>query len=114
MNGFYVVYYTGKTGSGFAIIVFRDGIITGADASGGLYDGKYTVSEDKRGLEGTIVMTVPPVVSLVIGAPISQVSYTQQFPISLSLDTDQNQSLRLQTPSGPINLNLKKLRDFAD
>jgi hypothetical protein len=58
MNGFYAVYYTGKAGSGFAIVVFKDGIIAGADASGGLYDGTYTISEDKHILEGTITMTV--------------------------------------------------------
>jgi hypothetical protein len=82
MNGFYAVYYTGKTGSGFAVIVFKDGIITGADMSGGLYDGQYTISEDGRILEGTITLTVAPGVSLVTGAPVSHVSYTQQFPIS--------------------------------
>jgi hypothetical protein len=43
MNGFYTVYYTGKAGSGFAIIVFKDGLIIEADASGGLYDGQDTI-----------------------------------------------------------------------
>ncbi len=39
LNGFYSVYYTGGTGSGFGVIVLKDGIVTGVDVSGGLFDG---------------------------------------------------------------------------
>jgi hypothetical protein len=112
VNGFHALYYTGRTGSGFGVVVFKDGIVTGADASGGLYDGEYTTNQDKQILEGKIKLTVPPGVSLVTGAPVTQQPYTQQFPISLPLDLNQPHPLQIQTPTGPVNLNLKKIRDF--
>lgn len=112
MDGFYAVYYTGKTGSGFAIVVFKNGIITGADVSGGLYDGHYKIDSEKQALTGTITMTVAPGASLVTGAPIGQVPYTQEFPISLSLGAEQHQPIQVRIPTGLVNLNLKKLRDF--
>jgi hypothetical protein len=114
INGFYALYYTGKAGSGFGVVVFKDGIVTGADASGGLYDGEYTINQDKRIFEGTIKMTVPPGVSLVTGSPVTQHFYTQQFPISLPLDLDQLRApIQVQTPTGPVNLKLQKIRDFS-
>jgi hypothetical protein len=112
LNGFYALYYTGRTGSGFAVLVLKDGIITGADAGGGTYDGEYTIYQDRGNLEGTIKITTPPGVSLVTGAPPSQQSFIQHFPISLPLDLSQGQPLLVQTSTGPVNLNLKKIRDL--
>ncbi len=34
-NGFYAFYYTGNIGSGFGILVLKDRLIAGADATGG-------------------------------------------------------------------------------
>jgi hypothetical protein len=59
LDGFYALYYTGSVSSGFAMIVLRSGIVTGADAGGGLYDGNYAVNADKRTIEGTLKLTTP-------------------------------------------------------
>lgn len=46
MQGFYAVYYTGVAGFGHAVLVFSDSVVTGADATGGVYDGSYTVGDN--------------------------------------------------------------------
>jgi hypothetical protein len=95
LNGFYSVYYTGRTGSGFGVLVLKDGIVTGADVSGGLFDGEYTVHEERAVFEGTIRLTIPPGVPLVTGAPANQNSYTQNIPISMPLDLNQGKPVLL-------------------
>lgn len=112
LNGFYALYYTGRTGNGFGVIALKDGIVTGTDVTGGLFDGEYTIHEDRGVFEGTIRMTVPPGVSLVTGTAPSQVSYMQEIPISFPLKIDPTHPVQVQTPTGPVNIVLKKLRDF--
>ena len=111
LDGFYALFYTGKVSSGFAVIVLKNGIVTGADVSGGLYDGEYTINADRRTVEGTMKLTTPPGVSLVTGAPASEHTYTQEFPVSLLVDLSE-QTVQIQTPTGPVNLKFKKIRDF--
>ncbi len=110
-DGFYAVFYTGKVSSGFAMIVLRNGIIAGADVSGGLYDGNYAISADKRTVDGTLKLTTPPGVALVTGAPASQQTSIQEFPLSLPADLNER-TVQIQTPTGPVNLKFKKIRDF--
>jgi hypothetical protein len=105
IDGFYAIYYTGKSSSGLGVLVFKDGIIAGADAAGIFYDGEYTINQDKEILEGTIKMTIPPGVSLVTGAPVSQHAYALEFPVSLPLDLSQQEPLRIELPTGPVNVN---------
>jgi hypothetical protein len=111
-DGFYAIYYTGKISSGFGVLVFRDGVIVGADAAGIFYDGEYTTKQEKGTLEGTIKMTIPPGVSLVTGPPASEHPYVLEFPVSLSIDLSQQEPLRVETPTGPVNINFKKIRAF--
>jgi hypothetical protein len=111
LDGFYALFYTGRVSSGFAMIVLRNGIVTGADVGGGLYDGKYTISPDERTIVGTIKVTTPPGVSLVTGAPASAEVSVQEFPLSLPADLNE-QTVQIQTPTGPVNLKFKKIREF--
>ena len=112
LNGFYALYFTGTVANGFAVVVLKDGVVAGADVAGGIFDGEYTVNQKKGVFEGTIRMTVPPGISLVTGAPPSQVTYTQEITLSLPLDLNQGQPMQIQTSTGPVNLNMKKLRDL--
>jgi len=112
LDGFYAVFYTGKVSSGFAMIVLRNGIVAGADVGGGLYDGKYTVNAAKQTVEGTMRLTTPAGVSLVTGAPASQQVSTQEFPLSLPVELNE-QTVQIQTPTGPVNLKFKRIRDFS-
>jgi hypothetical protein len=112
LDGFYAVFYTGKISSGFAMIVLRNGVIAGADVSGGLYDGKYTPNADKRHVDATLKLTMPPGVALVTGVPASNETFIQEFPLSLPIDLNE-QMVKIQTPTGPVNLKFKKIRDLA-
>lgn len=111
LDGFYALYYTGSVSSGFAMIVLRSGIVTGADAGGGLYDGNYAVNADKRTIEGTLKLTTPAGVSLVTGAPANQYASSQEIPFSFPAELNE-QTVPIQTPTGPVNLKFKKIRDF--
>jgi len=111
LDGFYALFYTGKVSSGFAMIVLINGIVTGADVSGGLYDGKFTLNADERTVEGTMKLTTPPGVSLVTGAPASPQASTQEFPFSFPADLNE-QIVQVQTPTGPVNLKFRKIRGF--
>ena len=112
LNGFYSIYYTGKTGTGFGVLVLKDGIVTGADVSGGIYDGEYTIEDERKVFEGTIKLVIPPGVPLVTGAGPSQQSYTQQIPISMPFDLNQGRPVQVQTSTGPVNLIIKKIRNL--
>jgi hypothetical protein len=84
----------------------------GADVSGGLYDGKYVPNADKRHVDATLKLTMPAGVALVTGAPASQQTSTQEFPLSLPADLDEK-TIQVQTPTGPVNFKFKKIRELA-
>jgi len=111
MDGFYAVYYTGQAGSGFGMLVMKDGVIAGADVTGGTYDGTFTTSGDS--LNGTVRMIVPANQPLVTGAGPSAQPYSINFPISLSASrVQQGQPVTIKLPTGPVNLILRKVRNF--
>jgi hypothetical protein len=112
LEGFYALFYTGEVSSGYAVLVLKGGIIAGADVSGGLYDGQYTVNYDQKNLNGTLRLTIPAGIALVTGAPASEETSTQDIPFSLPLDFADERVLQVQTATGPINLRFKKIRDF--
>ena len=44
--GIYAAYLSGKTGNGFAMLLFSNGHVAGADAFGIKYDGSYAEQDD--------------------------------------------------------------------
>jgi hypothetical protein len=44
IDGFYSIAFTGNAGSGFGMVIFRDGLVAGADVSGATYDGEYAAN----------------------------------------------------------------------
>ena len=53
-EGIYAMYFTGHIESGHGLLMLKTGIIAGADAAGGIYDGSYT--QDSK---GTLNIHVP-------------------------------------------------------
>ncbi len=108
-EGFYAGYMTGADGQGFAMFVFRDGIISGADPLGVLFDGSYERSETAE-LNGEITVTVPPNGTVIQGvsAGPSELKYT--LPISFERSDLESDFVQLATPLGAVNLKLEKLR----
>jgi hypothetical protein len=110
MDGIYAIFYTGSAGSGHAIIVMKNGIIAGADAIGGILDGTYTDPGDGF-LEVAVFHTAPPGASLVTGVIAGQKSLSQEINTRLPQNFGNGKPVLIQTPTGPINVIFKRLRD---
>ena len=112
-EGIYALYYTGQAGSGFALMVLNNGFIVGADITGGTLDGDYTISPDGKTISGTVQLKVPPGTVLVTGGPASATEYTLPIPFSLSETAiEMEQPVKLNLPTGPVNVVFRKLRDL--
>jgi uncharacterized membrane-anchored protein YitT (DUF2179 family) len=111
VEGFYAVFYTGVAGFGHAVLVMKDGIVTGADVVGGIYDGKYAVS-GTEGLSIEVTLTVPAGATLVTGQTLPA-PYSQTIKAELPSHFANGQPVPVQTPLGPVNAIFKKLRNLA-
>lgn len=113
IDGFYAIYFTGHAGSGFGVIALQNGIVTGADAVGGIIDGEFALNEASKSYEGTVQLCVPAGAILVTGGAPHNESYSISFPISIPKDDVEGEHpVLVQLPTGPVNIILKKLRDI--
>jgi hypothetical protein len=109
IDGFYAGYFTGESGGGFAVFVFRSGQIAGADALGVEFAGSYHAEPKAQGYFGKVNVKAPSSAVLVQGltAGPNGLSYEVEFTLPDNfLDHDY---LTLQTPLGPVNLKLTRL-----
>jgi len=109
-EGIYAIYYTGITGSGQGLIVLKNGIISGADVVGGLYDGNYTEKGNK--IEGMVCLAIPPATSLVTGASSGEEIMKFDIPLSLPSTFANGETISLKTPTGNINVIFRYLREI--
>jgi hypothetical protein len=100
----------GRKGLGLGLLLLKNGVIAGADAAGATYDGTYTELDDGTA-EGSVTMTVPPGVQLVTGATAATEPIVHEIPLRLPANLGGGNALPLQTPTGPINIIFKRLRD---
>ncbi len=112
--GFYAVYYTGVTGSGIVVLALYNGIIAGADMTGGRYDGTYAESSTPGSYDATIRMSFPPGTSLVTGALAGPQPFFMDVNLTLPANLGGEQPVRIETPTGPVNAIFRKLRDFPE
>lgn len=78
MSAFYKMEYVGHTGLGIGALYVGRGVIIGADAGGGYYNGTYT---DQGGrLKGNATLSMPKGGSLVTG---QQVPAGGKIPLSV-------------------------------
>ena len=109
MDGIYVMYYTGKAGSGHAVFIMKDGVIAGADAIGGVLDGTYKhVGAGK--LDVSVTLTMPIGGSLVTGVTAEGAPLIQQISVTLPENLGNRMPVGIQTPTGPVNVVFKRLR----
>lgn len=112
INAIYAIYFTGVAGSGMGLLVFVNGVISGADAAGSTFDGEYSLDEGTGKLEGKLNLTVAAGTPLVTGGSVHNQPYTIEFPLSLSPDLGGGQPVEIRLPTGPVNVIFKKLRDI--
>ena len=111
-EGFYAIYYTGVAGTGFGLFVLSKGVITGVDVGGGTYDGEYQVDRESGTLDGELKFNVPPGLPLVTGHPAQAEAFILKIPLKLPVNLGGEQPMTVQTPTGPVNVVMKKLRDL--
>lgn len=111
-EGFYAAYMTASEGQGFVMLIFANGAIVGVDLGGVLFDGSYSVGEDER-LTGNVTVQVPPGLMVIQGASAGPSGLTYTVPVAFGVDSLSLEYIRLETPLGPVNLKLQKLRGLG-
>jgi len=111
MEGIYTMYFTGHVGSGLGLLLLKNGVIAGADAAGGIFDGSYTL-EPGGTLNVNVRMTIPPGGTLVTGSSAGQNPMVVEMPAQLPENFANGQAIALSTPTGPVNIIFKKLRNL--
>ena len=112
MSGIYAMYFTGSAGSGHAVFVLMDGVVTGADAIGGVLDGTYNQAREGY-LDVLVTLTVPAGAWLVTGAAAGETPLSQEIRARLPENFGDGKPILVQTPTGPVNVIFKRLRDLA-
>lgn len=112
-DGFYSAYMTGTDGEGYALLVFKDGKIVGADPLGVIFDGTYTPREDNSGWDGQVHVKAPAGGTLIQGVNSGSTGINYTVPITLPKDFSQQPFIHINTPLGPVNVRLSKIRDLG-
>ena len=110
IDGFYAGYFTGRAGNGLALLTFNGGKVVGVDAAGIQYDGEYEWHGDTDDLNLHVRVTAPPGVSLVQGGDTGEQGFNYEVETSLKGSALDGTVTRIETPRGPINMRLQKLR----
>jgi hypothetical protein len=108
-EGFYAGYMSSSDGQGFAMFVFSNGVIAGADPLGVEFDGHYETSEDGSIL-GRVSVRVPAGGTVIQGASAGPSGMTYDVPIAFPAGAFEADFVKLDTPLGPVNLRMKRLR----
>lgn len=111
LDGFYVAYISGAAGLGMAMFIFREGIVVGSDISGVSYDGTFVASEDGKSAHVSALVKVPGGTTLIQGhvVPPEGESFRLERIIPIISDAP---FFPLDTPHGPVNVRLTRLRDL--
>lgn len=112
IDGFYIAYFTGVIGTSIGIFVFKEGIVVGADAGGGRYNGVFNISEDAQSIIGTIDLTIPIGMNSITGVSATTEPIAMSVPFELPTQFNRHDVFKIQTPAGPINAKFEKMRDF--
>lgn len=110
-EGFYSGYMSGSDGQGFAMFIFANGAIAGADPLGVKFDGNYEIQADGS-LAGKVTVSVPAGGTVIQGASAGPAGIKYEVVISFSPNAFVLDFVKLETPLGPVNLRLVKLREL--
>ena len=113
MDGFYVVYMTGRAGTSVLMLVIKDGTLVGADVGGIKYDGTLLAKPDGSGFTVSVVYVIPAGAGLITGAPPP--AAPQRIPLQFELPNSfaDGRVVTIETPLGPVNAKFERLRDLG-
>jgi hypothetical protein len=114
INGFYAAYITGSSQQGFALLVFRNGAVAGADVGGGKYDGTYTFSGLEKGFSVELKVSLPPNIFLVQGVTTGPQGDASEISFQLPTDFLSRPFVRINAKHGPVNVKIVKLRELNE
>jgi len=112
MDGIYAAFLTGKGGNNFALLLFKNGVVTGADMVGGLFDGNYTVNDDAT-VSLKLQVTIPAGFPMITGQPAENVVRVNPIETTLPSDFLAQKFIRVEGSTGPVNVTIKKLRELG-
>jgi hypothetical protein len=112
LDGFYAVYLTGSASQGFAMFVFQSGVIVGVDVGGLKYDGTYKTTDN--GFSIILTFSVPPNSTLIQGVTTGLETEKSELAFLLPIDFLAQPFIRIETPQGPVNAKLTKLRELHE
>lgn len=104
-SGLYGIEFTGMAGFGSGVVVAMNGRMFGSDG-GVSYDGTYVQRGDQ--LDLSLILTVPPGVTLVTGMPSRSEPY--QFPINTTIIAGRTTAITVDAPMGKVRATVKYLR----
>src|SRR3989344_4642648 len=96
INGFYSAFMSGEDGQGYALLVFKDGNIVGADPLGVQFDGVY--SKDGQGWSGEVTVKAPPGGTLIQGVTTGPSGIVYSVPIRLPSGFQEQPFIHIETP----------------
>jgi hypothetical protein len=111
MDGFYVAYLTGRGGNSVLLFAIKSNTLVGVDVGGMKYDG-HVEQVANGAVAFHIEYVVSPGTPLITGVG----SVASLTPVALDFNVPANFAdgviVSLQTPFGPVNAKISKLRDF--
>ena len=112
-EGFYKVDYQGTSGLGVAVLALDTGMVVGADAMGGMYDGTYEWNEEKQLIDANVTVSIPEGVPVVQGqiAPLGGLKFDVKcsFPRAPDNEVVENPA---ESELGPLSIRLHLLRSY--
>jgi hypothetical protein len=111
MDGFYAAYLTGRGGNSVVLLAIKSNSIVGVDAGGLKYDGSVTPANNGA-FNFHVSYVIQPGTPLITGVG----TVATPTPVTLDFTAPQDFAtgviVTIQTPFGPVNAKITKLRDF--
>lgn len=109
IDGVYLGYMTGSSGTTLGIFHIANGILAGGDVGGGVYDGEYRL-EDNCAV-GEIVFRAPNGGQLVSGGQSDfEIKLKSTFAFATPIEMEPYHTV--QSSVGTINIRFEKVRDL--
>ncbi len=109
-DGFYAIYYQGAASPGLAQIQLNNGKITGADATGGLWDGEFAVDFVGGNISCEISVRLPAGARLATTGRPPEANEAANMKFILPIDFASRPFIALELPIGKLNVRFQKLR----
>ncbi len=94
------------------MFVFLNGVVSGVDPLGVKFDGTYRALDTHY--EAVIKVAIPSGGTVIQGASAGSGGMTYEVNLNLAFDFSEVDYIRIDTPLGPVNLRLRKLRKLGE